>query len=75
MKLEGIMLSEKVKDKYPIILLLCGIWKNKHIKTENRLAVARGRGWEVGKIYEGGQKYKLPVINSKGYNTQHDDCI
>lgn len=52
-----------------------GSKKNKHIKTENRLAVARGREWEVGKIYKGCQKYKLLVINSKGYNTQHGDCI
>ena len=36
--------------------------KNIIINTDTRLAVARGRGWEVGKMYEGGQKYKLPIL-------------
>ena len=47
MDLEGIMLSEvsqTEKDKYPMISLICGIYKNKTknklIDTENRLVVA-----------------------------------
>ena len=34
----------------------------KFIDTEKRLVVARGRRGRVGKIGEGGQKVKLPVI-------------
>lgn len=30
--------------------------------TENRLVVGRGRGKGLGKMGEGGQRYKLPVI-------------
>ena len=29
---------------------------SKLIDTENKLVVARGRRWEIGKISEGGQK-------------------
>lgn len=35
----------------------------KLIGTDNRLVFARGRGWGwVGKMGEGSQKYKFPVI-------------
>ena len=71
--LESIMLSElsqTEKDKY------CGIShmqpkKPKLMDTENRLVVARGRRWEVGKMSED----DLLVINKSGVvNVQHGDC-
>ena len=58
--LEGIMLSEisqSDKDKYSMISLISGIWKNaKLIDTENRSVVAREGKRRVDKMGEGGQK-------------------
>ena len=37
MELEGIMLSEvsqSEKDRYPMILLICGIWETQHMNIE-----------------------------------------
>jgi len=59
---EGVMLSkisQTEKDKYHMILLICGV-KNKHkpIESKNRLVVGRdevGRG-NVGEMGEGDQK-------------------
>lgn len=56
-------ISQIKKDKYYMISL---IWesknkqtnKNKFIDTENRLVVARGRGWRVGEMGKRGQKVK-----------------
>ena len=38
--------------------------------------VARGRGWEVGKVDEGGQKVQTSsykINKSRGCNVQHGD--
>ena len=57
MDLAGIMLSEisqRKKDKYCIISFMCGIKQTEFIDTENRLVVARGRGWsmrEMGELF------------------------
>ena len=60
MDLEGIMLSSKSDRKRSLLDALTYVWnlknKNKLMYTENKLAVASGRGWEVGKRGEGGQK-------------------
>ena len=37
--------------------------KNELIDTENGLVAVRGRGSGMGKMGEGGQNYKFPVIN------------
>ena len=68
MDLKGIMLSEishMEEDKHCMISLICGIVKkemnkqNKHIDTENRLVVSRGRKEVVGegKMSKGGQLF------------------
>ena len=67
-ELEGIMLSEisrTEKDKYRIILLICGIEKttqqnrNGLPDKENKLVVARGEvGGEMDKIGKGIKRYK-----------------
>ena len=31
-------------------------------KYKEQIGVARGRGWEVGEMGEGGKRYKPPVI-------------
>ena len=50
--LVGILLNEiSQQEKYHMISLISGI-----IDTENKLVVARGRGYGVGKMGEGGQK-------------------
>ena len=37
--------------------------ENKHTHDiENRFVVARGKGWDLGKIVKVFQKYKFPVI-------------
>ena len=44
-------MKKSEKDNYCMISLKCGIvYEAKCIDTENRLAVARGRGWEVKKM-------------------------
>ena len=90
MDLEGILLNEISqieREKYYMILLICGILKKKRTKKNHRysvnihhshrLVVAKGEGAvEVGKTSEGGQK--VQISNSKknkfrGYNVQHGD--
>ena len=68
MDLEGIMPSEisyTEKDKYCIACLIFGIrktiQKNKLMDTENRLVVARGRGWGLAKWVKVVKRYELPV--------------
>ena len=68
MDLEGIMLNEisqTKKDKYCMISLMCGILKkktnNEFTDSKNKLVVARGEEWGVGKMNVV-KSYKLPVI-------------
>lgn len=44
------------KGKYQMFSFKCGIIKTKVIDAMNRLVVARGGGWEGGKIGKGDQK-------------------
>ena len=68
MDLEGIMLSEiyqTEKDKYCMISPICGIFKKPKLIEKNRLAFARGRGWDGGAGRETVtvvKRYKLPVL-------------
>ena len=44
MNLEGLMISQKEKNKYYMLSLICGILKkNELIDIDNRLVVALGR--------------------------------
>ena len=78
MDLMGIMLSEisqTKKDKCQMISLIYGIFKKKYrlIGTENRLVVARGRGWKVGEMGEEAQKVQTSsyrINKSCGHNIQ-----
>lgn len=65
MDLKGIMLSEIRERK--ILCNLSYIWNlrflqklkiKKLIATKNRLVVARGRGWGMGEMGKGGQKFE-----------------
>ena len=58
-------ISQTKKDKCQMISLIYGIFKKKYrlIGTENRLVVARGRGWGVDEMVEGGQK--VPTFSHK----------
>lgn len=50
-----------------MILCICGIKNdnsNHNELIENTLATAKGRGRGLGKITEGSQRYKFPVIPS-----------
>ena len=72
MDLEGIVLSEisqTEKDRYCMISLTCGILKKTKTKKLNSSELQRIDWWwpeagcnGVGKMDEGGQRYKLPVI-------------
>ena len=78
MDLMGIVLSEisqTKKDKCQMISLIYGIFKKKYrlIGTENRLVVARGRGWKVGEMGEETQKVQTSsyrIKKSYGHNIQ-----
>ena len=51
--------SDREDTRYRISLI-CGILKKaKLIDTENRLVVARSKGWEVGKMGEVVKRYKV----------------
>ena len=52
MDLEDIRVSEISQS----ILFICKKNKNKNTDTEKRWMIARGRGWGMGKMGEGGQK-------------------
>ena len=66
------MKQVRQKDKYYIISLIFGMQKkHKNLNPElsdgeNTLMVGRVgvRWWRVGKMGKGGQKHKLPVINT-----------
>ena len=49
-------------------------FKKNLIETDTKFVEPRGRGWGVGELGEGGQKYKLPVIRKlSSKNVQHDN--
>ena len=51
-------ISQKEKDKYCKISLICGNWKTELIGTKNRLLVVRSGEWEMEELDEKGQKIK-----------------
>ena len=68
MDLVGIMLAnwnKSEKDKYCMILPICGIYKKKEIEfkeKEIRYVVTKGGGWVKEDLEEGSQKVQFPVI-------------
>ena len=48
------------RNKHKLIIL-----KNKLIRKEIRFVATRGGELWEGKLYEGNQKYKLPVVRNK----------
>lgn len=46
--------------------------ETKLIETENRLAVARGSMWQVGKMGEGSQKVKTPGFKSSSGDIRYN---
>ena len=59
MESEGITLSQKEKDNFGMISLICGIQRKKKEKvpdSQKRLEMVRGGGQRVGKMSEEGQK-------------------
>ena len=57
-------ISQAEKDKYCMFLFICGVKKKKKpTDTENRLLVARGGVWVVGKMDEGSEEVKTSIHN------------
>ena len=74
----GILFSHKINQ----MLLFATTWMNfegimlSEINTENRLVVARGEGWEVHEMGEGGQKVQTSSYKTNKFrrcNVQHGE--
>ena len=76
--LEGIMLNEMSDREKQILNDLMYMWNLKSKQTRTKLkhtenpspSVARGKGWEEGKMDKGGQKvqtFSYKISKSQGY--------